>query len=105
MQFTNEEIDIFWNAVQTRNRGWDGRVFYGVKTTGIFCRPSCPAKRPDRSSVEFFLSAKDAEKAGFRACKRCHPDHFEVGDNQVEYLRMISLLENYAYEITTVQNG
>ncbi len=103
MQFTNEEIDIFWNAVQTRNRGWDGRVFYGVKTTGIFCRPSCPAKRPDRSSVEFFLSAKDAEKAGFRACKRCHPDHFEVGDNQVEYLRMISLLENYAYEITTVQ--
>jgi methylphosphotriester-DNA--protein-cysteine methyltransferase len=68
------DLDERWQAIQTRDTRWDGRLFYGVKTTGIYCRPSCPSKRPLSHSVEFFSTADAAEKAGYRPCKRCHPD-------------------------------
>lgn len=63
-----------WDAVSSRDRSSDGRFVFAVRTTGIFCRPSCPAKRPNRDNVEFFLSAEEAAAAGFRACKRCNPE-------------------------------
>lgn len=63
-----------WQAVVRCDRGYDGIFFYGVKTTGIFCRPSCRAKTPVRANVVFFPEAVDALKAGFRPCKRCRPD-------------------------------
>jgi len=66
--------DAAWGAVSTRDRAGDGKFVFAVRTTGIFCRPSCPAKRPNRDNVEFFLSAEEATAAGFRPCKRCHPD-------------------------------
>ncbi len=62
-----------WQRVLSRDRSQDGRFFYAVKSTGIFCRPSCPSRRPRRASVEFFDSASDAQRAGFRACHRCKP--------------------------------
>lgn len=60
-------------AFQARDRSYDGIFFVGVRTTGIFCRPSCPAKRPLEKNVEYYGSLKEALFAGLRACKRCHP--------------------------------
>lgn len=63
-----------WNAVITNDGSYDGRFFYGVKSTGIFCRPSCASKSPKSKNVVFFNSREEAERAGFRPCKRCRPD-------------------------------
>ena len=62
-----------WAAVARRDRGADGGFFYSVRTTGVYCRPSCPARLARRENVGFHASCVDAEKAGFRACKRCRP--------------------------------
>ncbi len=62
-----------WHAVQQRLPVADGRFVYAVRTTGIYCRPSCPARRPRREHVQFFEDASAAEAAGYRACKRCQP--------------------------------
>jgi AraC family transcriptional regulator of adaptative response/methylated-DNA-[protein]-cysteine methyltransferase len=63
-----------WAAFAARDPAADGRFFVAVKTTGIYCRPSCPAKRPNRGNVRFYATAEQAEQAGFRPCKRCKPD-------------------------------
>ena len=61
-----------WRAVLHRDRAYDGVFVYAVETTGIYCRPSCPARRPRRGNVRF-LQVEDAARAGFRACLRCRP--------------------------------
>ena len=63
----------YWDAVFSRNAHFDGVLYYGVKTTGIFCKPSCPSRRPKAENVRIFLRADDAQQAGFRACLRCKP--------------------------------
>jgi AraC family transcriptional regulator, regulatory protein of adaptative response / methylated-DNA-[protein]-cysteine methyltransferase len=63
-----------WAAVLARASRFDGLFVYAVSTTGIYCRPSCPARRPRRDNVAFFARPAAAESAGFRACRRCHPD-------------------------------
>lgn len=68
------DSDRFWIAVEAEDPRFDGWVFCGVKTTGIYCRPSCPARTPKRENVCFFATAAAAQAAGFRACKRCRPD-------------------------------
>jgi len=65
--------DIRWSAVVAKDRRADGQFFYSVRTTGIFCRPSCPARLARRENVAFHLTCDAAEAAGFRACKRCRP--------------------------------
>lgn len=62
-----------WAAVLERDPQFDGRFYFAVQTTGIYCRPSCPAKRPKRDHVSFHDSPEEAERAGFRPCKRCKP--------------------------------
>lgn len=62
-----------WQAVLCRNRAFDGAFVYGVVSTGIFCRPSCPARRPSRARVVFFSSPQEAIEAGYRPCLRCTP--------------------------------
>jgi AraC family transcriptional regulator, regulatory protein of adaptative response / methylated-DNA-[protein]-cysteine methyltransferase len=62
-----------WDAVVSRDSSQDGEFVFAVSSTGIYCRPSCPAKRPRRNNVEFFRKPNDAEKAGYRACLRCRP--------------------------------
>jgi AraC family transcriptional regulator of adaptative response/methylated-DNA-[protein]-cysteine methyltransferase len=69
---TNDS-DWRWNAVVDRDRQADGKFFYSVKTTGIYCRSSCPSRRPKRENVDFHTTQEAAEKAGFRPCKRCKP--------------------------------
>lgn len=63
-----------WRAIEMEDPRFDGWVFCGVTTTGIYCRPSCPARTPKREHVRFFATAAAAQEAGFRACKRCRPD-------------------------------
>lgn len=65
--------DTRWLAVQGRDARADGRFVYGVTSTGIYCRPSCPSRRPRADRVAYFATADAAERAGFRACRRCDP--------------------------------
>ncbi len=62
-----------WQAVLSRDRRYDGMFVYAVKSTGVYCRPSCPSRRPRREMVEFFEQPQTAERAGFRSCLRCRP--------------------------------
>ncbi len=66
--------DARWEAVARRDRAGDGAFVYAVASTGVYCRPSCPSRRPRRDRVTFFDSPIEAQRAGFRACRRCRPD-------------------------------
>ena len=80
-----------WAAFERRDRGWDGRVIGAVKTTGIYCKPSCPARRPKREHVRFFRSGDEARAAGYRPCLRCRPD--EVARDSDAVARAAALIE------------
>jgi AraC family transcriptional regulator of adaptative response/methylated-DNA-[protein]-cysteine methyltransferase len=69
-----ETNDRRWSAVSARDRASDGRFVYAVRSTGVYCRPSCPSRRPHRERVAFFDTPAAACSAGFRACRRCRPD-------------------------------
>jgi len=71
-----------WRAVLARNSRMDRKFVYGVRSTGIYCRPSCPSRRPRRGQVAFFPQAEIAEKAGFRPCRRCKPENGAAPDAQ-----------------------
>jgi AraC family transcriptional regulator, regulatory protein of adaptative response / methylated-DNA-[protein]-cysteine methyltransferase len=80
--------DSRWTAVLEHARGADGSFVYAVRSTGIYCRPSCPSRRPRRDRVAFFDTAALAREAGFRACKRCAPDTAEAAaDPWIEKIR------------------
>ena len=79
---TSANDDARWRAVLRRDRRADGKFFFGVATTGVYCRASCSARRPHRKHVTFFGTATDAEKAGFRACRRCHPNGPSLTERQ-----------------------
>jgi len=66
--------DAKWISVLERDRRADGQFVYAVSSTGIYCRPSCPSRKPARRSVEFFDRPAEAEKAGYRRCRRCKPE-------------------------------
>lgn len=65
--------DVRWAAVETRDGSRDGEFVYGVTSTGVYCRPSCPSRRPSRANARFFDTPDAAEREGFRACLRCRP--------------------------------
>src|SRR5215468_2552175 len=69
-----------WEAVCRRDGAADGSFYFSVKTTGVFCRPSCAARRPRRANVAFHATCADAERAGFRPCKRCRPNEPTLAD-------------------------
>jgi AraC family transcriptional regulator, regulatory protein of adaptative response / methylated-DNA-[protein]-cysteine methyltransferase len=71
---TPAENDPRWRAVVTRDRSADGAFYYSVRTTGVYCRPSCGSRRPNAENVAFHPTCADAERAGFRPCRRCKPD-------------------------------
>lgn len=70
----NQIQNQLYDALVRRDASLDGQYFFGVKTTGIYCRPICPAPKPKRENVLYFANADEAEDAGFRACKRCRPE-------------------------------
>ncbi len=73
-----------WEAVVRRDASADGQFVYSVRTTGIYCRPSCPSRRARRENVQFHAGCSEAEAAGFRACKRCRPDGLGLPERQAE---------------------
>jgi len=93
--------DTAWAAFMRRDRTWDGRVIGAVSTTGIYCKPSCPARRPKREHVHFYSSAEEARAAGYRACLRCKPD--EVGRDREAVARAVKLIEHAEESLTLEQ--
>lgn len=88
---TRLDPETAWAAFMRRDRSWDGRVIGAVKTTGVYCKPSCPARRPKREHVSFFVSGEQARAAGYRACLRCKPD--EVGRDREAVAQAVRLIE------------
>lgn len=86
-------VDIEWafDAFDRRDRSLDGQFVGAVKTTGIYCKPSCPARRPLRHNVEFFWTAAEAIAAGYRSCMRCKPD--EVGRDREAVSAALKMIE------------
>jgi AraC family transcriptional regulator of adaptative response/methylated-DNA-[protein]-cysteine methyltransferase len=93
------DVDTAWAAFMRRDRAWDGRVIGAVKSTRIYCKPSCPARRPRRENVEFFASADEARAAGYRPCLRCKPD--ETGRDHQAVSKAVKLIEQ-AEEVPTL---
>lgn len=83
--------DFAWAAFDRRDRSQDGRFVGAVTTTGIYCKPSCPARHPRREHVLFYRDGAEARAAGFRACLRCKPD--EVGRDRVAVAQAVALIE------------
>jgi AraC family transcriptional regulator of adaptative response/methylated-DNA-[protein]-cysteine methyltransferase len=93
-----------WNAVIARDASRDGSFVFAVRSTGIYCRPSCPARRPRREQVSFFQLPEAAEQAGFRACRRCHPRRARTDDPQIELVRQIChAIDEHDEEPTTLK--
>lgn len=67
------EPGVYWEAVRSGDGRFDGLFVYAVRSTGVYCKPSCPSRRPRRGQVSFFSSCEEAEAGGFRACRRCQP--------------------------------
>ncbi|MFN8145865.1 MAG: Ada metal-binding domain-containing protein [Candidatus Nanopelagicales bacterium] len=91
------DVDAAYQALAARDRRFDGRIWFGVTSTGVYCRPVCPAQTPKAANVRFFASPAAAVSSGFRACKRCRPDsapgsrHWDHrGDLAARALRLIA---------------
>ena len=77
---SKQYLEDRWHAVQSRDRGADGAFVYAVRSTGVYCRPSCASRKPRREQVVFFPLAEAAEQQGFRACQRCRPRAMDLRD-------------------------
>ncbi len=103
MRIENRQTDLFqatkaperrfWQAVTARDGRYDGTFVYAVRSTGIYCRPSCPARRPRREQVKFFNVPEAAECAGFRPCRRCDPRSVPRGVESLLIQQACSLME------------
>ncbi|HLK33825.1 MAG TPA: bifunctional DNA-binding transcriptional regulator/O6-methylguanine-DNA methyltransferase Ada [Terriglobales bacterium] len=91
-----------WAAVLGRDPRFDQQFVYAVRSTGVYCRPSCPSRRPRREQVTFFAAPQQAEQAGFRACHRCHPDRDGTSAHDV-VARVCRYLENHAERRVTLR--
>jgi len=77
----------WWDAVRRRDPAFDGKLIFAVRTTGVYCRPSCASRPAKRENVAFFKTAAEAEKAGYRACKRCKPNKLGAPDSRIEAIK------------------
>jgi AraC family transcriptional regulator of adaptative response/methylated-DNA-[protein]-cysteine methyltransferase len=93
-----------WSAVLSRDASRDGSFVFAVRSTGIYCRPSCPARRPRRENVRFFQVPEAAEQAGFRACRRCQPRRAQTRSPQIDLVRRVChLIDEHGEEMPTLQ--
>src|SRR5579862_8792323 len=93
----------FWEAMEGRDAHMDGVFYYAVISTGVYCRPSCPSRRPRRENVIFFQRRDAAERAGFRACLRCKPERERARDAQSALVEKICrYLESHLDESVTL---
>lgn len=91
-----------WNAVVARDRSHDGEFVFAVSSTGVYCRPSCAARRPRRENVRFFLTPSEAEHAGFRACLRCKPRSVNRNTNVDSVKAICRFIEQHLDEPLTL---
>ena len=83
-------LDLRWKALASRDSAADGTFVYAVTSTGIYCRPSCPSRRPRADRVRFFDTTLEARQSGFRACKRCRPDTVGLAQPGIDAVRRAS---------------
>lgn len=95
--------DPRWAAVVARDGRADGRFFYSVKTTGVYCRPSCAARGARAENVEFHLTAADAERAGFRPCKRCKPDQPPLAEQHAARVTAVCRIIENAEQVPNLE--
>src|SRR3954451_20642529 len=81
------EEERYWQAVMERDNGSDGVFVYDVRSTGVYCRPSCPSRRPGRGQVTFFPTPAAAAREGYGPCRRCRPDQPAAPDVQADRVR------------------
>jgi AraC family transcriptional regulator of adaptative response/methylated-DNA-[protein]-cysteine methyltransferase len=91
-----------WRAVQQRDKRFDGRFVYAVSSTKIFCRPSCSSRRPNKVNVEFFGTPAEAQRAGYRACKRCEPLTTDTRGIERKLTEASRFLKSHADEAVTL---
>ena len=102
MSAMNSQIQ--WQRVLERDARFDGAFVYAVETTGVYCRPSCPSRRPKPNVVQFFPAPEQAEKAGFRACRRCKPRDPRAVDQRAQMVvRACDLIEQQTDEPVSLQ--
>ena len=82
-QAPSEISNVVWRAVLKKDRHHDGKFVYAAVTTGIYCRPSCPARNPQRRNALVFLTAAEAERQGYVACLRCHPNSWTPAEKSI----------------------
>ncbi|HSS20063.1 MAG TPA: bifunctional DNA-binding transcriptional regulator/O6-methylguanine-DNA methyltransferase Ada [Pyrinomonadaceae bacterium] len=87
-----DDQEAKWQAVLAKDTRSDGQFVFAVSSTRIYCRPSCPSRRPHRERVSFFALPENAEQAGFRACKRCHPRDTSAVDSQMQMVQKVCRL-------------
>ena len=105
-QLNNDELnnDGRWNAVVARDSGRDGAFVFAVPSTGVYCRPSCPSRRPRRENVTFYSHPEQAEKAGFRACLRCQPKAFSGNPQSDSAKQICRYIEQHLDEPVTLEH-
>ncbi len=101
---TTRDDGARWRAVSARDRSQDGRFVFGVITTGIFCRPSCPSRRPKRQNVRFYATVTDAARDGLRPCLRCRPLEASAGGRAAAAVGLIcEYIRDHADEALTLE--
>jgi AraC family transcriptional regulator of adaptative response/methylated-DNA-[protein]-cysteine methyltransferase len=96
----DDNDELRWAAVQRRDPAFDGLFYYSVRTTGVYCRPSCPSRAAGRANVAFHASAIDAEAAGFRPCLRCAPHLPPLAERQREAVARVCRLIDAADDVS-----
>ena len=86
---SSADVEALWQAVVEHRDQLDGVFYYGVRTTGVYCRPSCPSRRPRRENVDFYFDPRTAERAGLRACRRCRPTEHQPSSPQAEMVKRV----------------
>lgn len=103
VQNIDSENDLRWQSIKRRDKSADGKFFYSVKTTGVYCRPSCGARLPNPQNVSFFESCDAAEAAGFRSCKRCRPRDIALHEKNLQKISAICQLIEKSDTVLTLE--
>jgi AraC family transcriptional regulator, regulatory protein of adaptative response / methylated-DNA-[protein]-cysteine methyltransferase len=100
----HEMSAIYLNAVAERDSSFDGKFVYAVKSTKVYCRPSCPSRKPKAENLELFNLPELARQAGYRPCKRCHPDNAKIVDPQLGKIQAICHYIEHHVEAISLEN-
>lgn len=103
MAKANLSFEEMWQRIMSCDSNYDGCFYTAVKTTKIYCRPSCKSRKPKKENVQFYETKSEAENAGFRACKRCKPD-IEIAPQEMLVSEVISFLTCNYKEVITLES-